>query len=740
MKNIMKSLSLATAAAVSFSAIAADPTSVTVASGKVTVSNRVEGALYTGTLLKEDGISSLDFWTVSYMRYAPAGVPTYEGGTSLLRGQVRFSRSDVFGSGPVRIGTESGGSTAFLVENADLTLANKFIFGIHGCYIASYGEGASVKLTSVGAENTQNSIRLGRENTDAYSRIVLSLDPEKSDTLSRIELSGVADLILDGGTLKSRAKDGATFFTDMYNSSTVTVSKTGVTFDTEAGSDMRLGMPLKFEKEKRYQVIDTYSPVNASFESNKLSDGGWTIVKGNGEDGGINSNGAAFDTGSGVSWHTPAGSKYLMLRQGATLSCTVDVPSDGDWRVSFLCGCRPPETGAYSKGISTSVLIDGEVKHTFAAISADQKAHGFEVYSTEVFRLTKGEHVFALQNSNSTANRHMNFDDIKFERIGSISEHQGPLSKTGTGRMALESSGFTGTEVNVGAGEMLFDGASFSGTSLNVAAGATGELFDCTVSADSEISVASGGTLSFVDRGVNLVRNGRFEADGYLSYSEIIPKYWSITRETAAGEKSGSQGNGGTLSPAANGPVTPYGDTTIYLREGFSAVTEVSCPSAGRYTVSFALACRKYAQSHLLRVAVKVDGEVIGEIPPHEEGYYDYTRYTFTTDELPAGTHTLSISTVEGESRYSQGSIVFIDDVNMCRKSAAPGAVGGVINMESGSVLDLDFDGTAEIEKLFVDGEEINGGKAALSRAGVTVTGSGRVRAGDIPGIHVIVR
>lgn len=739
MKNMMKSLSLIAAVAVGISATAADPTSVIEENGKVTVSNRVDGALYTGTLLKEDGVSSLDFWTIGYMRYAPAGVPTYEGGTSLRRGQVRISRSDVFGSGSVRIGTESGGSTAFLVENADLTLVNKLIFGNYGCYIASYGDGASVKLTSAGAENAQNSIRLGRENTDAYSRIVLSLDPEKSDTLSRIELSGVADLILDGGTLKSRAKDGATFFTDMYGMSTVTVSRAGVTFDTEEGSDMRLGMPLKFEKEKRYEVIGTYSPVNASFES-KLSDGGWTIVKGNGEDGGINSNGSAFDTGGGIEWHTTAGSRYLMLRQGATLSCTVDVPADGDWRVSFLCGCRPPETGGYSKGISTSVLIDGEVKHTFAEISADQKAHGFEVRSTEVFRLTKGEHVFALRNSAAAANHHMNFDDIRFERIGGISEHQGPLSKAGAGRMAVESLGFTGTEVNVGAGEMLFDGASFSGTALNVAAGATGELFRCTLSADSEISVASGGTLSFVERGVNLVRNGRFEADGYLGYSEIVPKYWSITRETATVEKSGSQGNGCTLSPAANGPVTPYGDTTIYLREGFSAVTEVSCPSAGRYTVSFALACRKYAQSHLLRVAVKVDGEVIGEIPPHEEGYYDYTRYTFTTDELPAGTHTLGISTVEGESRYSQGSIVFIDDVNMCRKSAAPGAVGGVINMESGSVLDLDFDGTVEIGKLFVDGEKINGGKVALNRAGVTVTGSGRVRAGDIPGIHVIVR
>ena len=231
-----------------------------------------------------------------------------------------------------------------------------------------------------------------------------------------------------------------------------------------------------------------------------------------------------------------------MLRQGATLSCTVDVPADGDWRVSFLCGCRPPETGGYSKGISTSVLIDGEVKHTFAAISDDQKAHGFEVRSTEVFRLTKGEHVFALRNSAAAANHHMNFDDIRFERIGGISEHQGPLSKTGAGRMAVESLGFTGTEVNVGLGEMLFDGASFSDTALNVAAGATGELFRCTLSADSEISVASGGTLSFVDRGVNLVRNGRFEADGYLGYSEIVPKYWSITRETAAGENQVRRG------------------------------------------------------------------------------------------------------------------------------------------------------------------------------------------------------
>ena len=144
MKNIMKSLSLATAAAVSFSAIAADPTSVTVASGKVTVSNHVDGALYTGTLLKEDGISSLDFWTIGYMRYAPAGVPTYEGGTSLRRGQVRFSRSDVFGSGPVRIGTESGGSTAFLVENADLTLVNKLIVGNYGRAIAVGGDVTAV--------------------------------------------------------------------------------------------------------------------------------------------------------------------------------------------------------------------------------------------------------------------------------------------------------------------------------------------------------------------------------------------------------------------------------------------------------------------------------------------------------------------------------------------------------------------------------------------------------------------
>lgn len=71
--------------AAALSAAAAEPTSVITNGVAVVVSNVTDGATYTGTCRKEDGISTLSLWTHGHMYYKPDGVPTYEGGTELRR-------------------------------------------------------------------------------------------------------------------------------------------------------------------------------------------------------------------------------------------------------------------------------------------------------------------------------------------------------------------------------------------------------------------------------------------------------------------------------------------------------------------------------------------------------------------------------------------------------------------------------------------------------------------------------
>ena len=719
--------------------------SVTTNGSTVVVSNQTaESTVFDGTLCKADGFSRLKFVsTPGSIIYSPLGIPDYDGGTDILYGQLKVSRGDIFGSGDIVIGAESANNSGLIAQEPNVIFANKIIFGVHGGYLAAYPESASAHLTAVGTSNSYYSIRLGRAVPGGKSSVTLSLDKDRTEALSRLETQGALKLKLDGGCLKVRTHADNPFVKKMFDADgapDIEVTTSGIEFNVEAPAEMRFGVPLKYGFEEQYEVLSTYAPENASFEK-ALTVGGWTISANNvevsNETGEIKSNGSAFDTIGDMKWHTTEGSRYVMLRQGATLSTTVTIPESGFYRVTFLRGCRPPETSAYSKGISTDVMIDGEVKSSFASISGAEDAHAFTRMKSDVFELSQGEHIFALRNSKANANNHFNYDDIRFERI-SVEKIVGAIRKSGQGAMALESHILDGNEVNVDSGTLIFDRMTLGNVALNVASGAKAAVFASEIASGTVVSVDEGGELAISSDSVNYVKNGGFEADGRRNnLSELTPASWTIGKEIANNETSGLQSDGGTVS--ANGPHTPNGESSVYLREGHYCSTEVNLPQAGDCRVSLLVACRNYASSHKLRVGIYVDNVMIGEIPARSAAY-DYIRHTFTVQDLEAGAHTLKICALPDTNGLPQGSMIFVDDVSM-RLIAAPLNIHqGEIRLSSGSKLNLDFDGIVEVAKLFVGEDKINGSRAALVRAGVEVSGSGRIVAGKKAGLLIKIQ
>ena len=719
--------------------------SVTTNGSTVVVSNQTaESTVFDGTLCKADGFSRLKFVsTPGSIIYSPLGIPDYDGGTDILYGQLKVSRGDIFGSGDIVIGAESANNSGLIAQEPNVIFANKIIFGVHGGYLAAYPESASAHLTAVGTSNSYYSIRLGRAVPGGKSSVTLSLDKDRTEALSRLETQGALKLKLDGGCLKVRTHADNPFVKKMFDADgapDIEVTTSGIEFNVEAPAEMRFGVPLKYGFEEQYEVLSTYAPENASFEK-ALTVGGWTISANNvevsNETGEIKSNGSAFDTIGDMKWHTTEGSRYVMLRQGATLSTTVTIPESGFYRVTFLRGCRPPETSAYSKGISTDVMIDGEVKSSFASISGAEDAHAFTRMKSDVFELSQGEHIFALRNSKANANNHFNYDDIRFERI-SVEKIVGAIRKSGQGAMALESHILDGNEVNVDSGTLIFDRMTLGNVALNVASGAKAAVFASEIASGTVVSVDEGGELAISSDSVNYVKNGGFEADGRRNnLSELTPASWTIGKEIANNETSGLQSDGGMVS--ANGPHTPNGESSVYLREGHYCSTEVNLPQAGDCRVSLLVACRNYASSHKLRVGIYVDNVMIGEIPA-QSAAYDYIRHTFTVQDLEAGAHTLKICALPDTNGLPQGSMIFVDDVSM-RLIAAPLNIHqGEIRLSSGSKLNLDFDGIVEVAKLFVGEDKINGSRAALVRAGVEVSGSGRIVAGKKAGLLIKIQ
>jgi hypothetical protein len=274
------------------------------------------------------------------------------------------------------------------------------------------------------------------------------------------------------------------------------------------------------------------------------------------------------------------------------------------------------------------------------------------------------------------------------------------------------------------------------GERIDVEAGGTNVWRNSMLSGDTAISVAAGGVLCLTDFGANIVANGSFEQDGSQTYGQVKPKGWTWTREENLGsinDNGGMQGDGGTLS--ASGPYTPAGDVTIYLREACSFKQQISCTAAGKYRVSLLAADRKGDyHSERVPIYVKVGDDVVLTIPARES-CADYTRY-FADVDLTAGSHELKILTGKAATP-TLGSIVFVDDVRVCKIEPLAALENGEIRLASGAELNLDLVDSLDVKKVFVNDVQIRGGNATLRNAGVIVTGSGKIHVGARRGIAI---
>ncbi len=635
-------------------------------------------------------------------KYNPSAASTYAGGTEIAKGQLYVCRDDAFGSGEVRIGTTA--EAALMARDVEVSLPNKVVFCRSDSYAVGFGDSVGrLTLAAVGTNGrSPATVRFGRTGAGAVGRVTLALVGESSEAIDAIQITGALDLRIDGGVLSAGANAQSPFFAAVKTSgdvADVTVAPGGATFDVPDGVTLVPGVTFKIEETTRTNVVATCSPANPSFEDGEA---GWTKeqLPGGESDSGVKSDPCAWN---GQGTYKPDGAKFAMIRQGARLSTTVTIPDAGLWRVVFLRGGRP---GGYSSDVKLTVAL-GDASTEYPASSVCD----FVEVRTPPVRLEAGSQTLSFTTSNGGSGHSLNIDAVSLERVEE-EVVRGAVKKTGLGTLSLDGQGFAGGALSVDAGTARLVDATFGGAA---------------------VSVADGATLSLSAYGDSLVANGSFEADGEKDYSsEAKPRLWSLK----SGSGWGLQKNGGTLS--ASGPLTPAGVETLYLREGVSVGQTVSVAKAGRYRVSFLEGDREYATSEKVPVKLLIDGEVCLTVPARAEKG-DYALHGVDV-ELTAGDHEIAFETGLAGSAVTLGNIVFIDDVRMREVRASDLVADACLRMAQGSTLDLDLSGRAEVASLLVDGAAFSGGRSALVRAGVSVTGDGRLRVGKAKGTCIVVR
>jgi hypothetical protein len=116
---------------------------------------------------------------------------------------------------------------------------------------------------------------------------------------------------------------------------------------------------------------------------------------------------------------------------------------------------------------------------------------------------------------------------------------------------------------------------------------------------------------------------------------------------------------------------------------------------------------------------------------------YDFARSTARVN-LSAGEHTLVFSTDNATVSYAA---LFIDDVRLVSTTGANALDGNTLALMSGATLDLQ-----NAEPIYlaggitVNGQAVKGSANALRRAGVIVTGDGKMQIGPLQGTILIVR
>jgi len=730
--RVLKTVVNGMAALVSFAAYA-NYTATTNEGAVAFVNDSGVRATVTDSYLAADGIQSLSFNSTSGgFDFKPTQPSTYTGGTTIAKGQVYVYSDGALGPGPIMINDAS----SLIVRGCETVFGSKVTFSQNNSYVTGF-EGGRPILTSVGSIGAEKSIRIGRSGAGDVAMVVLSLTGGDSEALGRIYTSGRLDLTIDGGTIAVRSDALSPFFKSATDADApaATVTTAGVTFDVASGADVELGLSPVIQHEIVTNVLDVVAIPNGGFESS-LS--GWNIDSGTSiASSGVRTNGSDFDTSGDVNWGTTNTSHYLMLRVNHKLSRTINVPSDGLWRIVFDQGCRPGEN-EYSLRMDTVVKVGTSGTTTFRGPTAKASRYGFKRFDTNVMELSAGDYVLevSLEEANAKDSyKSMNFDVFRMERV-EILDVIGRFTKTGGGILRTEA--WTNAVADIEAGVFKVESGDICNTAMSVHGG-TLEFVDAWMRSGSQIDVSAEGVLAFSSVGrENLVVNGSFEADGQRTDNVAMnPAGWSVgkSKETDLNVNgSGLQGNGGNVT--SSGPFTTSGTVTVYLREDSTLSQTVSVAAAGKYRFSFSKACRDAFYSTTMPLEVTVDG--VSVLTSSGSSAAAFERVEVDVD-LAAGEHTVVFATGEPSTRVSDGAMVFIDDVRLNPIKTQGEMDAGVIDMASGSTLRLDNVEKVSIWDFRVDGARVRGGRAAVTAAGVNVVGSGSLHVG-YPSFTVVFR
>lgn len=651
---------------------------------------------------------------------------------------LKIQNPNVLGTGPVLLTNNYsclyGDSYSSL---ARIDVPNRVVFDT----VNSWAAGENTKpliLHNIGVtdKNSAKAVTLGREGTST-ANVTLALDGADNDPIGYFNLRGKLALALDGGTIRAAATGGTRALFQPVNAQAtpaITILNAPLTVDVAEGGDVWFGVsPTTYSKAHSFEnVVEEYTPDNYSFESGNT---GWTFGAAQGGNTSyVTSNGSAFDDcGS-----TTNGTKYAMVRNGSTLSRTITLPTAGLWRVVLEQGCR---SGAYSKNIETTIKIGDTTMMTIPKLTSDSELHGFQEFRSEAVQLSAGDYTFAITLSYTGANGSLNFDAIRFERCESTTPNFS-LAKTGAGSLTLTGSDFpsvtSNLEVEVDGGTLVVSDVALMGNSFAVENG--GDLkFSGVTAANANVTVASGGTVTFGKVATELVANGSFETPVVSTYGFqwFSACQWIFKPDSTQEERQNSAGiqhNGSAVTQSAD--QTPYGNQSLYLRTGSTAEQSISIPVTGRYLLSFWQAPRNYASSHELDLKVLVDGtEVV--VNAGKAGRYEPYR-TERVLTLTQGSHALKFECASGGG---EGSMVFIDDVSLVAvaSSEANDFSTATLSLASGSTVRLNRSGQSKVHvgTVLVDGVKVRGGKSALQKVGVTVEGEGRIQCGAPFGLTV---
>ncbi len=653
------------------------------------------------------------------------GNSTFNGGVLVRTGQLRVNNDKALGTGDVVLSPNA----SFFVYGGRVCPANKIVQSADS-YVGSMGDGTDcLVLTAVGTTdgNTDGVFELGRNN-NALSRAVLSLTATNSEPIGAFSLKGNLDLTIDGGVLTARPTASATFFNTTNFSTTNTpiakVGSSGLVFDTN-GAMTELGLPLDMSLRVTNVVVEAEAFTNPSFEEGTA---GWAFTNASGDSDSKRQANSSTYTSSDED-RTTNGTYYATMRRKSSLSTTFTAAEDGDYRVAFEMGCRTGDYGSYA--MTVTVTIDGVHRYV---IDPRSSRYSFTRFETDIYSLAKGDHTLSITTDNGNGKQFgtLLFDAFSLERIPSITSPR--VEKRGEGQLGIDALATDG-EVAVTGGTLALREPQIDGASLTVAEGA-GLLLGGGCVSNATVTVAAQGRLTFAETslGANLVRNGSFEEDVTTGYRTNITA-WTASFTGAHRSPSGVQKNGSDISK--EGPVlTSAGTQTAYLRFDTRISQTIDVPEAGTYRLSFLRAPRNYVNSDQLALRVTMDGTTIASIAPH-------TKNVFTSSEmdleLEKGSHALSFRAMGGTSQYE---MLLLDDVRLERvyTGVMPDASGSVFNLASGSTLVVPDTGTLVLDTVFVDGKSVRGNASALKAAGVTVTGTGKIRIGAPLGLVIYVR